>query len=107
MEKWTSELLSSSAGILLSLIFTYVPWVSDWYEELEAKYKQLVMLAALLAVSGAVYGFSCLEWLKLNITCDQVGAVELLKVFIAALIANQGVYLLTRKDAGQSVKSMG
>jgi hypothetical protein len=96
----TPELLSSVSGIILSLLFSYLPGLSTWYETLTATYKRLVMLALLALTSLSAFGFSCLGWLpyfNLNLACDQKGGVELLTAFVLALVANQSTYLITPK----------
>ena len=92
----TATELGSIAGIVLSLAFSYVPGLKGTYDKLSGDYKRLVMAALLLVTAGAVLGLSCAGMLA-NVECTQAGALGLLKVFIAALIANQGTYLLSPK----------
>jgi hypothetical protein len=89
-----SESISIAAGILLSLAASYAPGFAPWYEALTKTHKRLVMLAALLAVSLAVFGISCLK-LEPWVACDGHGAWALFKYFVAAAIANQAAYLLS------------
>lgn len=89
----TQELLSSAAGILLSLIFAYVPKLNTWYAKQESQVKSLIMLAALLIVAGGAFGLSCAGWFNMPITCDQAGVEGLATAFILALVANQATYL--------------
>jgi len=91
----TETELSSIAGIVLSLAFSYVPGLKGSYEKLSGDYKRLVMAALLLVTAGVVLGLSCTGVLA-NVECTQASALGLLKVFIAAMIANQGTYLLTK-----------
>ena len=96
----TPQLLSSIAGIILSLLFSYIPGLSSWYDTLTATYKRLVMLALLAVTSLSAFGLACLGWLpyfNLNLACDQKGGVELLMAFVLALVANQSTYLITPK----------
>ena len=96
----TPELLSSLAGITLSLLFSYIPGLSSWYETLSATYKRLVMLAILAFTSLTAFGLACLGWLpyfNLELACNQKGGVELLTAFVLALVANQSTYLITPK----------
>ena len=94
----TAELLSSIAGIVLSLLFSYVPQVKNWYDPQPPTTKRLVMLALLLAVAGGSYAGSCAGCWS-GVTCDQAGALGLVRVFVAALIANQSTYLISPKNA--------
>ena len=99
----TPQLLSSLAGITLSLFFSYIPGLSTWYEALTATYKRLVMLFLLAVVSISVFGLACLGWLPYftggdaTVACTEQGGVELLTAFVLALVANQSTYLITPK----------
>ena len=92
----SAELLSSVAGIVLSLMFSYIPGIKSWFENLENMYKQSIMGILLFLVAVAVYGLSCLgvgSW----VACTKEGGLGLLNIFIYALIANQSAYLITKK----------
>jgi hypothetical protein len=90
-----STLLAAIAGLLLSIVAEYVPA----YQQLEDRYKRLVMGLALVLVSASMYGLSCAGWLVLLldvdlVSCDQAGVVALVKAFLAALITNQTTHSL-------------
>ena len=108
----TPTLLSSLAGIALSLIFSYIPGISPRYEALTATYKRLVMLLLLAVTSLGAFGFACLGWLpffgdQVSVTCTQQGGVELLTAFVLALVANQSTYLITPKKEASTSASKG
>lgn len=90
----TSELLAGAAGVLMSLVASYVPGVRDWFGSLDASYKRLVMLAALLVVALGATALSCAGVLSV-VECSQGGVVALGRNFIAALVANQSTYLVS------------
>ena len=92
----TADELSAIAGMVLSLVFSYIPGVSKWFEGLTSGYKQLTMGVLLLVVAGAIFGLACGGVVD-TVVCDQAGALGLVKVLIAALIANQSIYLITKK----------
>lgn len=92
----TAEELSAIAGVVLSLAFSYVPGVSEWFDGLAKSYKQLLMGALLVIVAGSIFGLACGGVLDV-VVCDRAGALGLVKVLIAALIANQSTYLITKK----------
>lgn len=98
----TPELLSSLAGIVLSLLFSYVPGLSTWYARLDTQYKSLSMVVLLLLTAGGVFGLACAGLLA-SVTCDQAGGIQMIKIFVAALIANQAAYILSPQTA--SVKA--
>jgi len=91
----TAELLSSIAGIVLSLLFSYVPPFKSWFDNLEGNYKRLIMLGALAVTAGGAYGLACLGLFGVGITCDMAGALGLVELFIVAAIANQSAYALS------------
>lgn len=90
----TSESLSAISGVLLSLAFSYVPGLSDWFDAKTPTVKRLIMAVLLLAVAGAALGLSCANIIE-NVSCTQAGLVALVNSFIAALVANQAAYLIT------------
>ena len=93
----TAEQLASYAGIVLSLGLAYIPKLAEWYDSQTPKAKAGIMALLLAVVSLVIYGLSCAglaAQFGLNIVCDQDGAVQLVQIFIAALIANQSIYLI-------------
>ena len=92
----SAELLSSVAGILLSLVFSYTPGLNAKYDALATTEKRLVMLGSLVIVSLGIFGLGCAGWFNVPITCDQAGAEQLASAFVLALVANQGTYLITK-----------
>lgn len=99
----SAEELSAAAGIVLSLVFNYVPQVRKWYDLLDETGKRLVMLGALILVAIAVFVLACfnlLEELGLSITvtaltCDRTGGLTLIRVLIIAIIANQSTFAIS------------
>ena len=97
----SAEELCVAAGVLLSLGFSYVPGLNEWFGALAPTRKRLVMLAGLLLVTGGVFALSCLQApLGLEkVTCTQAGAWGLLRALAMAAIANQSAYALTPRLA--------
>jgi len=94
----TPEYLSSLAGILLSLLASYLPGFSPWFDNLEPNLKQLFMLLLILAAAIGSYGVSCGGWGDLVnplVACATAGVIIIAKAFIAALIANQAAYAIS------------
>ena len=90
------ELLASIAGIVLTLAFSYIPGLSDRFDPLPATTKQAIMGGLLIVVALGAFGLSC-GGIVASVTCDKSGALGLLQTMIAALVANQGVYKLTKR----------
>ena len=102
----SAESLSAIAGLLLSLVFSYVPGLAPRFDALDGTTKRLVMLLLLAAVSAAAFLLSCNGVLPL-VTCDKPGALGLLQTFIAALVANQGTYLVSPARDALAAKLKG
>jgi len=92
----SAEQLAAIAGVVLSLAFSYIPGVKDWFEGLQSDHKQALMGVLLIAVAASVFGLSCSGILE-AVTCDKAGALGLINVLISALIANQSIYLITKR----------
>ena len=101
----TAETISLIAGSLLSLAFSYVPGLHPRWEKLQPVTKRLCMAVLLLLVSAGAFALACVttqnknsvDWgIGLNeLKCTWPGAIGMIKVFILALIANQGTYQIT------------
>lgn len=91
----TADQLAGIAGVALSLVFSYAPGVKDAFDGLTSAYKQAVMGVLLIVVAGAVFGLSC-GGIVDAVVCDQAGALGFVAILIEALIANQGIYLITK-----------
>jgi hypothetical protein len=104
----TSEILAASGAICLSLLFSYAPGFVDFYKPLDGTRKRLLMLGLLALVSLAAFGLSCAgisTALGLVLTCDQAGALTLLRTFVAAVVTNQAAYAISprpQNDQGQA-----
>jgi len=90
----SSQLLAGIAGIVLSLLFEYLPGLHDWYNALVDTKQKLVMLAALLLSAAGVFALACIGRYDL-VTCDVAGVWMLLEYFVLAVIANQATYLIS------------
>ena len=96
----TAESLALISGAVLSLLFSYIPGLNVKFAELGSEVKRLIMAGLLLVVAGSIYGLSCAGWgtsFGVEVACDQEGLLNLVQVFVIALIANQGAYAITPK----------
>ncbi len=94
----TAEFVSSLAGVLLSLVFSYVPGAKQWYGALDGLHKRLVMLAFLALAVGLVLGVACAGFghdFGVAVVCDRSGFVAAARAFGAAVVANQTTYLVS------------
>lgn len=94
----TADFISSVAGILLSLVFSYIPGLNTAFAKLDTGKQRLIMLASLVVVSLALVGISCAGFAKdlgIALTCDRSGFVLVAQAFVFSLIANQAAYSIT------------
>jgi hypothetical protein len=90
----SAEQLAMVAGVILSLVFSYVPGVSDWYAKRTATEKSLIMAGLLALVAAGALGLSCARVID-AVVCTRDGAMGLVYAFIAALIANQATFVIS------------
>ena len=88
----TPESLAALLGSILSLVFAYFPWIKDWYDGLDSVYKPILNAGLLLVLAFAVLGLGCLNMVD-YFTCDQAGLLEVLRVWMLALVGNYLTYV--------------
>ena len=92
----TATQLSAIVGVLLSLVFTFIPGLKTWYASLDATKKPVVMVVALFLTTAVIFGLACLPSSPYQyFTCDIAGFWQAVALFVSALIANQATYLIT------------
>ena len=91
----SAEQLGAVAGVLLSLAFSYIPGLSGKFDALETTTKRLIMAGLLLVVAVGALGLSCLN-VVVTVDCSQSGLIGLINVYIAALVANQAMFVITK-----------
>lgn len=83
--------ISAAAGVLLAILFEYVPGLHNWYNALKDNYQRLIMLGCLVAVVAGALGLSCAGWLSV-FACTGAGLREAIFALVAAIVANQGTH---------------
>jgi hypothetical protein len=91
----TSESLAAIAAAILSLLFSYVPGLNVWFAALKQEFKRLIMAGLLLVVSIVFFYLGCQGILVTGIDCTQNGVIQLVWIFVLALMANQSTYQIT------------
>jgi len=100
----TPDLLSGVFAIILSLACSYIPRLREKYDAFEPNEKRTVMGIGLILISVSSLGLACVGWGGLftpAITCDQIGAIVILRTLIMALVANQATFLISPKPAAK------
>jgi len=93
----TPEIVVAVAGILLSVVFEYVPKVEAWYGALSKSAKQGIMALSVLIVVVVAMLISCFGPYDYA-ACTETGIWEAVELLILALVANQTAHRLIRKD---------
>ena len=99
----SAEEISMIAGVILTLVFSYIPGINSRFVILAPEHKRAIMLGLLVLVSGGILILACSgsgEMFGIAITCDQAGAIGMLRVLVAAIIVNQGVYAISPRSKG-------
>ena len=100
----TSDQLVAIAGVILSLLMAYVPKLNEWYAALSGPAKRLLMAGLLFVVAAGAFGLSCWPAAEVSwFTCTKKDAIGLVWLFLEALVANQGTYLLAVRPKPEQV----
>jgi hypothetical protein len=93
-----AQFLALIAGVILSLIFSYVPGLSVRFDALKREYKRLAMLVLLAMISAVLYGGICAGvFVAEGVVCGSGGLLIVVKLFVQAAVANQTAYSLAGK----------
>lgn len=100
MENPIATIILGFIGVLLSLIFRYVPKAKVWFDTKLGDNKGLFMLGLCLIVAIIYFAFGCIpllaSWLNINVGCSPQGALKMVEAFVVILLSNQITYLTTK-----------
>lgn len=86
--EWTANTIVVLAGIVIPLVFAYLPWVKDWFDGLDPKLKPIINLGTLLLITVVRLLWLCqFDW-----PCIQEQLPSALTALFAALVANSTTY---------------
>lgn len=85
------EFISGAVGLFLALVFAYFPKLNTWYAGLQTETKSLIMIGLLAATTVVVTLLTIFEVVP---SSEPVTWFMVVKVFFAALIVNQPVYVV-------------
>jgi uncharacterized membrane protein (Fun14 family) len=88
------DMINFGAGILLSLLLSYVTPVSVWYYSLDSKFRGLVMLGLSALATLGIFGVSCIALFNW-VPCTQESAMNLVRTFLTIVVASLGTYMTT------------
>lgn len=85
------------AGIVISLGFSYVPGLSDYFKKQTPTVKRSILAAAIIVVAVAIVLGSCVgfDLGENTVSCDSTGVQAVLGNVVDALIGSQAAYTFT------------
>lgn len=100
MSNLTPDLIAMVAGLLLALIFDFVPKAKAWFDTKSVEGKRLINAGILFAVVVFIFGFNCLGWASgfhiPAVACTQEGALLMVQLFVLALGVNYSTHAISR-----------
>lgn len=91
-------LLAGLAGVLLSLLFSYVPGAEDWFSARPPVHKRLIMLGMLILASLLLMAAACTNLYDVGLLCNQQGVTDLVRLFLVAFVSNQSTYVMSARS---------
>ena len=92
----SADSLALLVGLILSLVFSYVPGFADWYNAKNPDAKRAIMLVFIFLTTIVIFMLACFNVLT-GVACTQQGFLALVQIFFAVLIANQTVDRISPK----------
>lgn len=103
----TPEFLNSIVAVVLSLAFSFVPKLREWYNKFDEAGKQIVMIGLLALAAIVITGLSCTalaDYMSIAVPCNADGIVMAIRAFGLAVLFNQGFYSITNYIAQKMEK---
>ena len=98
MDNWNAEILSGFAGVIVSLVFAYLPGVKTWFDELEGTQKPPVMALVLFILSAGAMAYFC----RFDGVCMTASAERFVTIYFSALVANMTTFNFAVKQPKQA-----
>ena len=90
----TSDKLAALVGVLISLIFAYLPGVKYWFHKQTSEAKGGISALVTILAGIVIYGLSCAGWFtQLGVICGKAGFQQLVTIIIGALVGLAGTYV--------------
>lgn len=101
----TPEILSMAAGIIVSVVLSYIPGLRPKWALLDPDYKRLILLIILALLSLGIVLLSCYGVIPF-IVCDKGGLIKFLTIFGASVISSQAAYMVSPGLSGIKAKAL-
>lgn len=99
MDNKLALIILAIVGMVIQLLFKFLPALAPWYEK--QSQKALIMVGFILVVSLAYFGLGCVSFLAeklgIQVACTLDGSIDLTIAFVWILMSQQVTYVLTRK----------
>ena len=96
----TPDLIVMVAGLLLAMVFDFVPKAKAWFDTKSVEMKRLINAGIMLLVVVVVFGFNCLGWGEglgiPAVACTQEGALFMIQLFVLGIGMNYGTHAVSR-----------
>lgn len=89
MIDFTAAAIAALAGLIMSLIFAYLPVVREWYYGLDVDKRALMNLGLGVVVAGILFGLSFVP--NIGLFSGPLTWQELLSVALALILTNKPV----------------
>jgi len=93
-----ADLLAAVAGMVISLVCSYVPGIAPRWEKLSGEWKRMIMAIMLIVIAVVIVALSCAGILQ-GVECSQKGIWAVLSALFSALVVNQSIYALAGKKS--------
>lgn len=101
-----ADLLAAVAGMVISLVCSYVPGIAPRWAALDGAWKRFCMAVMLIVTAAVIVALSCAGVLQ-GVECSQKGAWAVMSALFSALVVNQSVYAITAKSDKIPVRVIG
>ena len=89
----TSDKLATLVGVLISLLFAYLPGLKTWFEKQAPQAKAGLTAVVTILAAVVIYGLGCANWFpELGVIFTKAGFQQFVTVVIGALIGLAGAY---------------
>jgi hypothetical protein len=86
------ELLLMLVAGGLSLVFSYLPIVRQWFESLSPESKRLLNVGLVILFAVVIFAGDCFALFITNLECTVKGSFDLVYMIFLAITINQGMH---------------
>lgn len=95
-----ANFILGATGVVIQLLFTYVPGFSDWYQN--QSQKGLIALGFNVAFAGAYFALGCVpfvaQYFEMALACDWPSAFLVAQAIFVIAVSQQAAYGFLKKQ---------